>query len=458
MKSFRSRPRRSDVGPDNLVRLFQSETQEILDTPEPVGVRATLYVLVGFIVTLVAVAAFTRLDRVVFSTGQIVTVQSTMIIQALDPSIIKTIDVREGQRVKAGDVLATLDPTFASADVSALKSQVASLNAQIARSEAELAGKSSYEPPTSDDPAAAQYGALQKSYFAQRKAQFDAQSRAYDEQIAQLKTTIAKLENDQARYGDRAKLAKEVEDMRATLAAAQVGSRLNLLAATDTKTELLRYAEYARNSLIENQHQLQSTISNRDAFVQQWLAQASQELVTARGQRDTAAQQLEKATKHKDLVRLEALEDSVVLKMSKLSVGSVLKEGDPLMYLAPLNSPVEAEVKIATRDVGFIRPGDPVKVKLDAFNFVEHGMAEGTLRWISEGAFTTNDDNGTAAQEPYYKARIALTNVDLRSVPDSFRLIPGMTLTGDIHIGTRSILMYIVSGALQGMGEAMREP
>ena len=74
MKSFRSRPRRSDVGPDNLVRLFQSETQEILDTPEPVGVRATLYVLVGFIVALVAVAAFTRLDRIVLSTGQIITV------------------------------------------------------------------------------------------------------------------------------------------------------------------------------------------------------------------------------------------------------------------------------------------------------------------------------------------------------------------------------------------------
>ena len=144
--------------------------------------------------------------------------------------------------------------------------------------------------------------------------------------------------------------------------------------------------------------------------------------------------------------------------MSKLSVGSVLKEGDPLMYLAPLNSPVEAEVKIATRDVGFIRPGDPVKVKLDAFNFIEHGMADGTLRWISEGAFTTNDDTGAATPEPYYKARIALTNADLRNVPDGFRLIPGMTLTGDIHIGTRSILMYIVSGALQGMGEAMREP
>jgi len=456
MKSFRSLARRSDPAPENLVRLFQSETAEILETPEPRSVRATVYVLSGFIVSLIVLAAFVRLDRVVYSAGQIVTTQSTMVVQALDPSIIKTVDVREGQRVKAGDVLATLDPTFASADVSALKSQVASLDAQIARAEAELA-KRPYVPSPITDPAATQYGELQKSYYAQRKAQFDSQLRAYDEQIAQLKTTVAKLGNDQVRYGDRARLAKEVEDMRAMLAAAQVGSRLNLLAATDTKTELLRNAEYAHSSLVENQHQLESTISNREAFVQQWLAQASQELVTARGQRDTALQQLEKATKHKDLVRLEALEDAVVLKMSKLSVGSVLKEGDPLMFLAPLNSPVEAEVRIATRDVGFIRAGDPVMVKFDTFNFIEHGIAEGHLRWISEGAFTT-DDNGAATPEPYYKARIALTKVDLRNVPEGFRLIPGMTLSGDIHIGTRSILMYIVSGALQGMGEAMREP
>ena len=112
---------------------------------------------------------------------------------------------------------------------------------------------------------------------------------------------------------------------------------------------------------------------------------------------------------------------------------------------------------IATRDVGFIRPGDPVKVKLDAFNFIEHGMADGTVRWISEGAFTAHEDNGSPT-EPYYKVRIALTNVDLHNVPEGFRLIPGMTLQADVHIGTRSVLMYIVNGAVQGMNEAMREP
>src|SRR4029077_20590378 len=190
----------------------------------------------------------------------------------------------------------------------------------------------------------------------------------------------------------------------------------------------LRYLEYDRNSLTESQHQLQATTATRNAFIQQWLGEASKEEVTARNQRDTARQQLEKATKHKDLVRLTATEDSVVLKMAKLSVGSVLKEGDPLIYLAPLGSPVEAEARISTRDVGFIRTGDPVRVKLDAFNFIEHGMAEGTVRWISEGAFTINEDTGQAMQEPYYKVQIALTNVDLHAVPEGFRLIPGMTL------------------------------
>ncbi len=287
---------------------------------------------------------------------------------------------------------------------------------------------------------------------------------SYDEQMAQTKATIAKLQNDQARYGDRAKLAKEVEDMRATLAAAQVGSRLNLLSATDQKVELLRNLEFEKNALVESQHQLEATGATRDAFRQQWFGQASQELVTGRNQRDAALQQLEKATKHQDLVQLAATEDAVVLKVAKLSVGSVLKEGDPLFYLAPLRSPMEAEVRIEARDIGFIRPGDPVKVKLDAFNFVEHGTAEGKLRWISEGAFTTNDDSAGVATpsgqptEPYYKARVELDDVNLRNVPDGFRLIPGMTLAGDVHIGTRSLMMYAVSGALQGVGEAMREP
>jgi HlyD family secretion protein len=449
------RKRQRELTPDALIRVFQSETAEIREGPEPAQLRLTLHALLGLVVALLAVAVLMRLDRVVTSSaGQVVTTDPTIVLQALDASIIKSLDVQEGERVERGQLLATLDPTFAAADVSAASLQIASLEAQISRAEAELADRN-FAPPPGTTPQAA-YLALQRAYYVQRKAQFEAQLNAYDEQIAQNKATIRKLKDDLAHYDDRVKISQEIENMRASLAASQVGSRLNLLTATDQRLEIMRTLDFDRNGLVESEHQLAAVVANRDAFTQQWAGQVSQELVTARNTLDNAQQQLAKAAKHQDLVRLEAPDDAVVLKLAKLSVGSVLKDGDPFITLAPLRSPVESEVHIASRDIGFVRPGDSATVKLDAFNFVEHGTATGTVRWISEGAFS-QDDNGTAV-EPYYKARIALTQVNLKAIPDSFRLVPGMTLIADIKVGTRSVFMYMLKGVIRGLDEAMREP
>jgi HlyD family secretion protein len=446
---------RREPSPDPLIRIFQSEAAEIREGREPAQVRLTLYAVAGLFVSLLAVSTVMPMNRVVTSVfGEIVTTEPTIVLQALDESIIKTLDVQEGEVVKSGHLLATLDPTFTAADVSALTLQLASLDAQIARCEAELA-QQEFDPPQGTTSQAA-YMALQKDYYQQRKAQFDAQLLAYNEQIAQNQATIRKLKEDLTHYDERVRVSQDIENMRASLAASQVGSRLNLLVATDQRLEMMRNLDFDRNGLSEAEHQLASTIANRDAFVQQWSAQVSQELVTAKNSRDNAREQLAKADRHHDLVRLEAPEEAVVLKLAKLSVGSVLKEGDPLFSLAPLGTPVEAEIHILARDIGFVRPGDPVTVKLDAFHFVEHGTVSGTVRWLSEGAFL-QDDNGNPV-DPYYKARVAFTEVNLKAVPDSFRLVPGMTLTADIKVGTRSVFMYMLRGVVRGVNEAMREP
>jgi HlyD family secretion protein len=458
MKLFRSAPpaRLELAGPDREVRVFQSETAEILEGPEPITAHVTLIVLAVMFVSLMVVTMCMRVDRVITSTaGKIVTVDPTVVLGALDPSIIKTIDVGEGDEVKKGQVLATLDPTFTTADVGALKSQVANYNAEIVRCQAELAQKP-FELAPSPDPVANSFIAAQREYYLQRKAQFDAQVRSYNDQIAQYQATIAKYQNDQARYGDRAKISQEIEQMRATLAAAQVGSRLNLLAATDQKLEIERALEFDKNATTESQHELDAAKSTRDAYIQQWYGQVSQELVSAQGNRDAASEQLTKATKHQDLIRLEAPEDSMVLKIAKLSPLSVLNPSDPLLYLAPLKSPLEAEIDVSARDIGFIRVGDDTTIKLGAYDFVEHGTVDGKVKSISEGAFTT-DDNGQPT-DPYYKVRVALGKITLHNVPDSFRLVPGITLTGDIHVGTRSLFNYLLGGIMRGMDQAMREP
>ncbi|WP_237481352.1 HlyD family type I secretion periplasmic adaptor subunit [Lichenibacterium dinghuense] len=415
-----------------------------------------MWLLALMLVVAVGITPFVEIDRVVSSSsGQIVSVRSALTFQTLDPSIIKSVDVREGESVAAGQLLATLDPTFAKADVGQQRQQVASLDAQIAR----LVAEKDHKPLTFAQPVnpeEAPFEALQAALFAQRSSEYAAQMRSFDEKIRTSQATIAKLQNDVARYAARADISQAIEGMRDTLYKSGASSRLSLLEANDARLEMQRTMESDRNGVIEAQHQLAAAQADRDAYVQKWLGDVSQDLVKVRDDREAATASLLKASRHQDLVRLVAPEPSVVLTLSKLSVGSVLKEGDSLMSLVPLSSPLEAEVHIASRDIGFVRTGDPVSLKVDAFNYYEHGSAEGRLIWISEGSFST--DEGSKPVEPYYKARVGIAKLGFHDVPKTQRLIPGMTLRADISVGKRSLFRYILGGFVQGTGEAMREP
>jgi HlyD family secretion protein len=448
------RPEAADLA---TVRRFQSEIAAIREAEEPYAVRMTIHVLAGAIVLAIALILFARIDRIVTSSsGKIVATVKSSVFQALDDnSIIKSIDVREGDHVAKGQVLATLDPTFSGADVHQLADQIASLDAQLSRAEGEALG----HPPVFS----ANVGATEKSYdvlqgrlYEQRTAQYQAQLNSFDRKIDQTLATIRKAEGDEVRLRERGVIAGQVDDMRRKLLEKGAGSLLNKLTSEDASVEMTRQLENAHNTSIEARQQLASLRADREAFIQNWSTQISQEIVTARNSRDTAVAQLEKASKRQSLVQLKAPEDAVVLTVTKLSVGSVMRSGDQLLTLAPLSAPVEADIQISPRDVGFIRPGDPVTLKIDAFNYAQYGVANGEVKWISEGAFTQNDDTGQPV-DPYYRVRVKINQTNFVKVPDNFRLIPGMTLSGDIKVGRRTVASYIWDAVAKG-SEAMREP
>jgi HlyD family secretion protein len=444
------------ASPLDTIRQFQSETDAIREAPEPRFARATVATLGSMFLVLILIMCVTRLDRVVSSMGgKIVSAQGVSVLQALDPSIIRSIDVREGDQVEAGQLLATLDPTFAAADVKQLRQQIASLEAQIARDRAQLDG-TPLELPQWSDPDLAKYAIAQRAYYDQQVGQYKAQVMSFDAKIRQTQATIAKYQADHARYQQREEVARKVEEMRSILAAHGTGSQLNLYVSQDQRLEMLRTMEFDHNSLVEAQQTLASLTADREAFIQQWSTQLSQDLVTARNNLDTARAQLDKAMKHHELVRLTAAEPSVVLTVAKLSVGSVLKEGDTLLTLMPMNTPVEVEIRVASRDIGFLRPGDRCVLKIEAFNYMEHGTAEGKVRWTSDNAFTLDDDGKQV--DAYYKGRCGVDAMHFTNVPAKFRLIPGMTLQADVNVGSRSVAMYLLGGIIRGFSEAMREP
>lgn len=409
--------------PLQTVRQFQSETNSIREETEPLATRMTVFVMTGFLVAALLFMILTRLDRMVSSQGgKIVPVGQVNVLQALDQSIIKSIEVREGDRVERGQLLARLDPTFTSADVKQLRQQLASLETQIIRDNAELNGSTPIFPERAD-PDFKTYASLQKAYYDQRQAQYKAQLSSFNSKISQTQAAIDKLRKDDERYSQREEIAQKIETMRSTLAERGSGSQLNLYISQDTRLELLRTIDNTHNALREAQYTLESIIADKKAFMEQWRANLSQELVLTKNKLDDATASFDKAVRHQDLVELRAIEPSVVLTLAKLSVGSVLKPGDPFLSLMPLDTKLEAEIKIASRDIGFVRPGDRCVLSIDAFNAAEHGTAEGKVEWLSEGAFTTDDDGKPL--DAFYKARCSIAKTLFQGVPDNFRLIPG---------------------------------
>jgi HlyD family type I secretion membrane fusion protein len=191
-----------------------------------------------------------------------------------------------------------------------------------------------------------------------------------------------------------------------------------------------------------------------------WNDDIGTQLATARDDLSLTQQNLVKAQKTADLVTLQAPEDAVVLDVGAVSNNSVVDlttmQMKPLFTLTPLNGPVEAEVNIGSDDIGFIQTGDPVQIKIDAYPFMRHGTMKGTILTISEGSFTL-DQNNTPVPA-YFKARVKIEESQLHDVPTNFRLIPGMTIQGDVLVGHRTILSYLVEGGLRNASEAMREP
>ena len=441
---------RSDAA---VLESFRSQTGALLAERGPRAARWLLRLAAAGLASAIVAAAFVKIDRTVTGGGQIYSLQPTMVVQSLDRAIITSLTVREGDRVSAGQVLAMLDPTFAAADVAQLNVQIESLNAQIGRLEAEHEGR---EISPKDLPP--RYVAMQQALWLQRHAEYDQRLRGFDAKAAEYQATLDKAQANIKHYTSQLQVMSEVEDIRHKLYDLKDGSRLTYLEATNQRLQLARSVEQERNTFAETQHALESARADRETYVRQWRGQVDAELIQRRTERDAAMEQLVKATKHNDLIDLRATTDAIVLHVAKFSVGSVLPEATPLLTLVPIDAPLEAEVRIDAQEIGFVRSGDPVAVKVEAYNYLEHGYVEGHLRVLSADAFTTSDDDRATPVRPYYKGYVALDRVNLHDVPPDFKLVQGTPVTADIQVGQRTLLSYLVRGALRSVDESMREP
>lgn len=439
---------------------YQSPSAALIEQRVPAASRYTLWVLASMFVVAVILSATLPIDRVVVSQGKVVTTNSNIVIQPLETAIVRSIDVREGQIVKSGQVLARLDPTFAAADADLTATQVASLQAEVDRLQAEVEGRNYIgdgSPPSQ----------LQSLIFTQRNAERSYKLENYRQKIDALRVRVVQAMADVESYAVRLAVARQVEAMRVELERQAVGSKLNTFQAVQDRNESARLLESSRSQAMGSQRDLDALMAERDGYIQQYRNESSQQLNEQGRKLSEARESLNKARLRRELVEIRADRDSIVLSVAPVSVGSVMQSSEQFLTLVPVDAPLEVEVVVDGRDAGFVGVGDPVTIKFDTFPYAIYGMAEGKVQVVSPDSFRNPNEDRQRQRGPrgnqdfgnaYYRARMSIDAMKLHNLPDGFRLSPGMPVTADIKIGKRTLLAYLFARVVPVATEGMREP
>lgn len=428
---------------------FLPDADEIERTPIARGIPVTLYSLLALFLLMVLWAAFAQVDMVVSTKGRLVSTTPNIVIQPIETAQIDSLDVTVGQVVRKGQVLATLDPTVVGADVSQLRDRLKSLEAQADRLRAEIDGKAFGGRSNAHE-------SLQGSLDLEKLAGQRARVLRFDENISRLKSSISSNAVEIVSLERRYQSLKEIEGMNEQLVEKQFQSRRALLESRDKRLEVERELVSLRNRANEMQRELAGAEADKSAFIKETRQKALEELVSVQREKDSLSEQLVKADRRTRFISIEAPVDSVVLEVAKRSKGSVIREAENFITLVPADAPLEAEIRINAAEIAAVATGDPVRVKIDAFPFQKHGLIQGKLTKLSQDT-VNSEENLKGITGAYYLARVDLGEINLRNLDKPLRLMPGMSITGEIVTGKRSIMSYILYPIIQTKDEAINE-
>jgi adhesin transport system membrane fusion protein len=388
------------------------------------GTRLLLLGLLSFL----AWASMSNMDQTVRSNGQVIAVSRNQIIQAADGGVLTKLLVTEGQHVHAGQALAMLETTRSEASFQEVQSKLSALYAALARANAESSGQALTFHQHSTASNAFESG--QAQVYAQRKS-------GHLEEMKLLKAGLALSE----------------EELRMS-------------------QSLLKTGDVSQLELMRAQRQVHETHGRIAGVQNKYLQDAKQDVI--RLQEEISANQF-KLNERQSLLDHSVLTtpvDGVVKFMRINTVGGVLRAGDELMHISPSTGGYIVEAKINPSDIGELRIGLPVSLKLDAFDYSVYGMLNGTLIYISSDTF--NDNTASGATQTFYRVQVQidpntpsesadkLGRTSIFSQPSSHRLRssdlkPGMTATLDIRTHSRSVLQYLAKPVQKAFSGALHE-
>lgn len=428
-------------------------------SPNPLG-RKVLWVLLAMLLALLLWAVLGRLDIVAVAEGKLIPESYVKIVQPSESGIVKEILVKEGEVVKAGQVLMRMDTLISEADTKSIDADYQRKRLALRRIEAELSGlpfkSEAGDPPDLTQEINAQYRANRAALDAALAEERSRLIKARQD-LAAAEQVKRKLEETLPHYREQEKAYEKL--VKDGFAGSLMGSdkkreRIEKEQELQTQSFLI---ESARASILQSEKKL----AQLDADYRRQLHVERNDM---QGQFDKLTQEVSKQAHKQALLELKAPQDGVVKDLATHTAGTVVQPGTILLTLVPQDEKLRAEVWVSNEDIGFVRQGQPVKLKFAAFPFQKYGMVEGTVEHVSADAADNNTGNGNSQTDPGkknqplgYKALIAFKQMRLDMDGERFALSAGMQTNAEIRLGDRTVMEYLLSPVRKAWHEAGRE-
>ena len=459
---------------------FLPAALEILETPLSPIRYSMIATICAFATVAVVWSWFGRVDIIATAQGKIQPVGRTKTIQPIETGKVLGIAVQNGARVKAGDVLVTLDPGEAQADEATLRANIGSEKAEVLRrtSALMLASKRALGPV----PQIAFTSDISRAIAVREQ-------RVLAGDIAQLASAVGSLEGqmkEKTAERDRLKgtidaqqilvaTLKERVDMRQLLEASKSESRAKVIDALELMQTQQATLASERGQIGEIEASLGRLSRDIEKAYTGFAAENAQKLADAERMMDENSEKLGKARFKTEDMTLRSPIDGTVSGSTLTSVGQVLTVGEQVMQIVPLDSKLEIECYLPNADIGFVRTDQQAVVKIDSFPFTDYGTIDAQVVRVAHDAIPQPDadqreqnpaaaakENGLFGGAQRFQNLVfpVTLNMDRTSMTldgAAVPLVPGMAVTVEIKTGTRRILSYLFSPILQVTTTALRE-
>ena len=410
-----------------------------------------LFVVILFFLTFFYWAQQATLDEVTRGEGTVIPSGQVQVVQNLEGGIIADINVRAGDLVEANQVLLRIDNTGAGSDFRQSRTRYLSLSATVARLKAEVAGKKSIDFPKEVLKEAPTVAAGEKAAFLSRRQALNTDLEILRKQTEQRKQELVELESRLQQLNRSHQLALEEMEMTRPMVEKRLEPEMTLLRLKREVNDLEGNAEATRLAIPRAKAALAESRRRIEERTQRARSEALQELNENRA---NLAVVTEVVTAERDKVirsEVRAPVRGTVKQVFVNTIGGVIRPGQDLVEIVPIEDTLLIEAKIRPSDVAFLRPGHPAVVKITAYDFSIYGGLDATLEDIS--ADTIQDERG----DKFYRIRLRTEQNYLGTEEQPLPIIAGMTASVDILTGRKTVLDYILKPILKARQRALRE-